>query len=79
MDEDRGHVRDKCARMKDGVIDKETRDTDHVTRLGLKLGGLLLGMSVRGVRSLVSDGMRLVLRERRDKTGMEETLHTVWA
>lgn len=60
-------TRDKCARGKDGVTDKETRGTDHVTRLGWKLGGLLLGMSVRGVSCLVSDGMRLVLRERRDK------------
>ncbi len=72
-------TRDKWARGKDGGTDKETRGTDHVTRLGLKLGGLLLGMSVRGVSCLVSDGMRLVLRERRGKTGTEETLHTVWA
>ena len=70
-------TRDKCARGKDGVTDKETRGTDHVTRLGLKLGGLLLGMSVRGDSCLVSDGMRLVLRERRDKAGTEEILKRI--
>jgi hypothetical protein len=62
--------------VKDGATDKETRGTDHVTRLGVTIRGLLLGVSVRGVSCLV---LGLVLRERRDKTGKEETLHTVWA
>ena len=47
-----------------------------MTRLDVSTRGLLLGVSVRGVSCLVLD---LVLRERRDKTGQEETLHTVWA
>ncbi len=50
-----------------------------MTRLDLTIRGLLLGVSVRGVSCLVVGEMRLVLRVRRDKTGQEETLHTVWA
>ncbi len=66
-------TRDKCAIVKDGVTNKETRyrPCDSV---GLEAWGL----AIRDV-CLVSDGMRLVLRERRDKAGTEETLHTVWA
>ncbi len=67
---------DNRARGKDGATDKETRGTDHVTWLGVTIRGLLLGVPVRGVSRLV---LGLVLRERRDKTGKEETLHTVWA
>ena len=54
-------------RGKDGAIDKETKDTDHVTRLGGASWGLLLGVSVRGVSCFF-------LRERRGTTAKAETI-----
>ncbi len=63
-----------CER-KDGATDKINRGTDHVTRLKWTSLCLLLGVSVRGVSCLVLGDMRLVLLERRGKTGKAETRH----